>query len=208
MKILRADVMGMCFGVRDALKIIDDIDRPREVTIHGELVHNETVLTQLGLRGFQMKGEAERNELPPTDTVLITAHGISTKERQRLESAGKKLIDTTCPLVERAHEAALKLQRDGYHVLVIGRRGHVEVQGVVEDLDSYDVIQSVDEVRPYPSRRLGIMCQTTATARQVQQIRASVIPPRHISSRWRRCSSRSRRWSSSAARTPTTPGNW
>ena len=76
-----------------------------------------------------------------TDTVLITAHGISETERQRLESAGKTLIDTTCPLVMRAHDAAQRLQREGRHVLVIGRRGHVEVQGVIEDLLSYEVVQ-------------------------------------------------------------------
>jgi 4-hydroxy-3-methylbut-2-enyl diphosphate reductase len=174
MKIIRAEVMGMCFGVRDALQVIADISRPEGVTIHGELVHNEAVLTHLGARGFKMVGEAERRRLPETDTVLITAHGVSTRERRRLEGAGKKLVDTTCPLVTRAHDAARKLREAGYHVLVIGRRGHVEVQGVVEDLDSFDVVQAVEEVRRYPSRKLGIMCQTTATARQVREIRAAV----------------------------------
>jgi 4-hydroxy-3-methylbut-2-enyl diphosphate reductase len=174
MKVIRAEVMGMCFGVRDALKVIEGIDRPAAVTIHGELVHNEAVLTQLGMRGFQMVEEKNRQHLPPTDKVLITAHGVSMKERRRLVEAGKTLLDTTCPLVTRAHDAARKLRTEGYHVLVIGRRGHVEVQGVVEDLDSYDVIQSVDEVRRYPFSRLGIMCQTTATARQVREIREAV----------------------------------
>jgi 4-hydroxy-3-methylbut-2-enyl diphosphate reductase len=171
MKVIQAEVMGMCFGVRDALQIIHEIEQPTAVTIHGELVHNETVLTQLGARGFKMVGEASRQQVPETATVLITAHGVSQKERRRLEQAGKTLVDTTCPLVARAHEAAQKLQAAGFHVLVIGRRGHVEVQGIVEDLDSFDVIQSVKEVRHYPSRRLGIMCQTTSPARHVRQIR-------------------------------------
>jgi 4-hydroxy-3-methylbut-2-enyl diphosphate reductase len=174
MKVIRAEVMGMCFGVRDALKVIKGIERPGSVTIHGELVHNEAVLVQLGARGFHMVEEKSRRGLPDTDTVLITAHGVSTKERRRLEAAGKTLVDTTCPLVSRAHEAARRLREEGYYVLVIGRRGHVEVQGVVEDLDSYDVIQSAAEVRRYPFRRLGIMCQTTATARQVREIRETV----------------------------------
>jgi 4-hydroxy-3-methylbut-2-enyl diphosphate reductase len=174
MKVIRAEVMGMCFGVRDALKILADIDRPEAVTIHGELVHNEAVLTRLEARGFRMVGETARTELPLTDTVLITAHGVSQVERQRLEAAGKRLVDTTCPLVTRAHHAAQKLQADGYHVLVIGRRGHVEVQGVVEDLHSFDVIQSAEEVRRYPHRRLGIMCQTTSPARHVACIREAV----------------------------------
>lgn len=174
MKVLSADVMGMCFGVRDALEIIGTVQQPAGVTIHGELVHNEAVLDRLQERGFHMIDEHHRQEVPATETVLITAHGISNRERQRLESAGKRLLDTTCPLVARAHDAAQKLQRDGYHVLVIGRRGHVEVQGIIGDLTSFDVLQAPDEVRRYPSKRLGIMCQTTTPARMVQAIRDAV----------------------------------
>jgi 4-hydroxy-3-methylbut-2-enyl diphosphate reductase len=174
MKVLVADVLGMCFGVRDALKVIDCLVEPEAVTIHGELVHNEVVLKQLHARGFRMAGEAERSGLPATPLVLITAHGVSDVERQRLAGAGKQLVDTTCPLVTRVHKAALGLQAEGFHVLVIGRRGHVEVQGVIEDLHSFDVIQSPDEVRCYPFERLGIVCQTTAAARNVAAVRAAV----------------------------------
>jgi 4-hydroxy-3-methylbut-2-enyl diphosphate reductase len=109
-----------------------------------------------------------------TDAVLITAHGISHKERARLESAGKKLIDTTCPLVTRAHDAAQKLQAEGRHLLVIGKRGHVEVQGIVEDLESFDVLQSPDEVRTYTHDKIGIMCQTTTPVAHADTIRAEI----------------------------------
>jgi 4-hydroxy-3-methylbut-2-enyl diphosphate reductase len=174
MKVLVADVMGMCFGVRDALKVIDGIDRPAEVTIHGELVHNELVLRNLRERGFPMAPETGRTRLPGSPLVLITAHGVSDVERQRLVAAHKQLVDTTCPLVLRVHKAAQSLQEEGYHVLVIGRRGHVEVQGIIEDLDSFDLIQNADEVRRYPHNRLGIVCQTTTPTRKVQAIRAAV----------------------------------
>ncbi len=174
MKVIRAEVMGMCFGVRDALQVIEQVPQPQRVTIHGELVHNEAVLTDLQERGFRMHGERERHAMPATETVLITAHGISHAERQRLEAAGKRLVDTTCPLVERAHQAALRLQAEGYHVLVIGRRGHVEVEGIIGDLQHFDIVENAKEVRQYPARRLGIMCQTTAQAAQVEKIRAAV----------------------------------
>lgn len=174
MRVIRAEVMGMCFGVRDALKALEEIERPEAVTIHGELVHNEAVLVRLGARGFHMVGESDRGGVPDTDTVLITAHGVSERERRRLEAAGKRLVDTTCPLVTRAHHAAQKLQAEGYHVLLIGRHGHVEIQGVTEDLDSCDVIQSPEEVRRYPHRKLGIMCQTTTPARLAARVRSAV----------------------------------
>src|SRR5262249_27418684 len=113
-------------------------------------------------------------EVPRTPLVLITAHGVSEAERSRLQGAGKKLLDTTCPLVNRAHDAARQLQEEGFHVLLIGRHGHVEVQGVVEDLRSFDVIQGPEEVGRYPYVKLGIVCQTTATAANVRAVREAV----------------------------------
>jgi len=151
------------------------VERPETVTIHGELVHNEKVLDDLHERGFQMVGETNRQSLPLTQTVLITAHGVSDRERTRLSEAGKRLIDTTCPLVTRAHQAAQKLQADGRHVLVIGKRGHVEVQGIIEDLRSFDVIQSLDEVRTYPGAKLGVMCQTTTPVGHADQLRTAIV---------------------------------
>ncbi|MGF1580068.1 MAG: 4-hydroxy-3-methylbut-2-enyl diphosphate reductase [Gemmataceae bacterium] len=174
MNIIKADILGMCFGVRDALGAMTRVENPDTVTIHGELVHNEQVLVQLRSRGFQMVGEDERDHIPETGTVMITAHGISNKERQRLIEAGKTLVDTTCPLVHRAHQAAQKLQDQGFHVLVIGKRGHVEVQGIVEDLHSYDIISIADEVATYPYDKLGVMCQTTSSERLVREIRQAI----------------------------------
>ncbi len=175
MRVIRADVLGMCFGVRDSLERIDEIAEPGSVTIHGELVHNEIVQGELAARGFAILDEnARKNALPETKVVLITAHGISDRERARLVSGGKQLIDTTCPLVRRVHEAACRLRDEGYHVLVIGRRGHVEVDGITEDLERFDVIESEDDVRHYPCTRLGIVCQSTATERRVDSIRAAV----------------------------------
>jgi 4-hydroxy-3-methylbut-2-enyl diphosphate reductase len=174
MKVVLADVLGMCFGVRDALKLMNGLADPEAVTIHGELVHNEWVLSDLRARGFRMVDEKHRRELPRTPLVLITAHGVSDAERQRLEGAGKRLVDTTCPLVARAHTAARQLQDEGFHVLVIGKRGHVEVQGIIEDLHAFEVIQTPEEVRWYPHPKLGIMCQTTATAENVQRIRSTI----------------------------------
>ncbi len=114
MRVIRAEVMGLCFGVRDALEVIDGIDEPATVTIHGQLVHNEIVQLQLEARGFPMSGEAQRGDsMPETPAILVTAHGISDRERERLVSAGKRLIDTTCPLVVRVHQAARRSRQRG-----------------------------------------------------------------------------------------------
>jgi 4-hydroxy-3-methylbut-2-enyl diphosphate reductase len=174
MRVVRAEAMGMCFGVRDALAALGAVADPASVTIRGELVHNEAVLDGLRGRGFGMLAESVRDELPATPVVAVTAHGISDRERSRLESGGKRVLDTTCPLVRRAHLAARGLAERGYHVLVAGRPGHVEVRGIVEDLPSYDVVPDCDTVREYASRRLGVIAQTTTAPRKFQAICAAV----------------------------------
>jgi 4-hydroxy-3-methylbut-2-enyl diphosphate reductase len=175
MRVIRAEVMGLCFGVRDALEVVEGIDEPATVTILGQLVHNEVVQGRLAARGFAMQDEARRGtSLPETPGVLVTAHGISDRERGWLEAEGKRIIDTTCPLVARVHHAARTLQAQGYHVLVIGRKGHVEVEGIIGDLEDSHVIESVEDVESYPHRRLGIVCQTTMTEDRVARIRAAI----------------------------------
>ncbi len=164
----------MCFGVRDALGVLETVAAPGQATIQGELVHNEVVLDRLRRRGFAMVEEADRGGLPATSDVVVTAHGLSAVRRERLEAAGKRLIDTTCPLVHRVHLAARNLRARGYHILVVGRPGHVEVRGIVEDLEQFEVIPSPEAVRTYPQSRLGVVCQTTVSPRRVQEIRAAI----------------------------------
>lgn len=173
-EVILASSMGMCFGVRDALAITERIADPQDVTVHGQLVHNPAVLDQLRARGFRQSAELSRDVLPETRQVLITAHGISDAERHRLVMAGKQLIDTTCPLVSRVHREAQRLAAEGFHVLLIGKPGHVEVRGIVEDLPSYDIISAPDDVRTYESQQLGIVCQTTANPALVAEICAHV----------------------------------
>ena len=174
MRVIRSDVMGMCFGVRDALAILDGIDDPRNVTIHGELVHNQVVLHQLGAMGFRQSDERARAAIPATSSVLITAHGVSDAERSRLEDAGKALIDTTCPLVARAHRAARALHDQGYHVVVIGKPGHVEVRGLVGDLKHVDVVAGPGDARRIDAAKIGIVCQTTMPPRKAAVVREAI----------------------------------
>jgi 4-hydroxy-3-methylbut-2-enyl diphosphate reductase len=174
MRVIRATAMGMCFGVRDALTAMEQIVDPSRVTVHGELVHNDEVLRDLRDRGFAMNSEARRCALPVTERVVITAHGVSERERQHLVDAGKDLIDTTCPLVRRVHQAAQELQRAGWFVLVIGRADHVEVQGIIGDLDHYAVIANEAAARNFGKRRLGVICQSTTPPDEAERVLAAI----------------------------------
>jgi 4-hydroxy-3-methylbut-2-enyl diphosphate reductase len=144
------------------------------VTIHGELVHNEVVLAGLAARGFHSALEGDRDALPSTPLVMITAHGVSDRERTRLERAGRRLVDTTCPLVHKIHRAAQALANEGRHVLIIGRPGHVEVRGILDDLPSGEVVDGTNSVRTYPHPRLGIVCQSTTPPRLAAEVNAAI----------------------------------
>lgn len=174
MRVITAKAAGMCFGVRDALAALDGVDQPGSVAIYGELVHNDIVLHQLELRGFQQLPETGREELPTAAQIVITAHGISDNRRQQLVAAGKSLIDTTCPLVARVHRAAQGLAQSGAFVVVIGRAGHVEVEGIVGDLEAFAVVPSVTAVGTYPSQTIGVVCQTTFPVDEAAAIRRQI----------------------------------
>jgi 4-hydroxy-3-methylbut-2-en-1-yl diphosphate reductase len=173
MLILRADAMGMCFGVRDALAVVGRLPQPSAVTIHGELVHNGEVLARLDRAGFVRSPEAAR-AVPSTPVVLVTAHGISDRERARLLAAGKQLVDTTCPLVGKAHAAAQQLAAEGRRVIVLGKRDHVEVRGIVEDLEAPLVVGSEADIECWPQARLGVVAQTTMPEERAAQLLAAI----------------------------------
>jgi 4-hydroxy-3-methylbut-2-en-1-yl diphosphate reductase len=174
--VTRARELGMCFGVRDALALTHSISNPVNVTVFGQLVHNHQVTKTLADQGFTLTDEAARPATSQitTPSVLITAHGVSDAQRQSFIQAGLTIVDTTCPLVKKAHTAALTLAHEDRHVLVIGKPGHVEVLGLTGDMPSFDVIPSPGDVKTYPYDRLGIIAQTTITDETYDAVVAEV----------------------------------
>ncbi len=168
LRILRADHLGMCFGVRDALALAHREAARQPVTVLGDLVHNETVLEDLRARGVRLEQDLEAVETP---TVLITAHGASAKRIAAVTARGHRLVEATCPLVHVAHRAVRTLVAEGYHPVIVGRRDHVEVLGMTEDLDAYDVVLSDADVDALtPRERFGVAAQTTQPIPRVRAL--------------------------------------
>ncbi len=166
MKIIKAEHLGMCFGVRDAIALAQSAARKQPLTILGELVHNEAVLTDLGRRGIRLETDPANVQ---TRTAMITAHGASESAIARARSHGLEVFEGTCPLVTFAHRAVARLLADGYHPVIIGKRGHVEVRGLTEDLAAFDIIESefdIEKLEPHP--RIGVASQTTQPIARVQ----------------------------------------
>lgn len=160
--------MGMCFGVRDAIELAQGRAAAGPVTVFGDLVHNDTVLADLRGRGVLIRQDASDI---PTREVLITAHGASNRRIEGLRQLGLTVTEATCPLVHRAHQALQKLVAAGFHPLVIGQAGHVEVRGLTEDHPGCDVVLTENEVDQLPERpRYGVVSQTTQPVARVREL--------------------------------------
>ncbi len=168
MKILKAEHMGMCFGVRDAIVLAKERSQTGGVTVLGELVHNRSVLEDLGRRGVRFEGQAEKVE---TDDVMITAHGAAEREIERIRGLGLNVIEATCPLVRHAHDSVRRLAEEGYHPVIIGKRDHVEVRGLTGDLNEFDVVLTEEDIAELePRARFGVAAQTTQPLIKVEAL--------------------------------------
>jgi 4-hydroxy-3-methylbut-2-en-1-yl diphosphate reductase len=168
MKIIRAEHLGMCFGVKDAIALATETSKREPLTILGDLVHNETVLAELRAKGIGIEQNAEN---VATQTVMITAHGASDRKLNDAKNRGLKVLEATCPLVHVAHRSLAELIREGFHPIIIGKRGHVEVRGLTEDLDNVDVVLDDEDVAKLcRSERFGIISQTTQPIEKVRRL--------------------------------------
>src|SRR5687767_8559523 len=129
MEIRLAKEMGMCFGVRDTLKMIDEAGQSRErIDTLGTLVHNPQLVERLSAQGVEVVKSLEGVSAP---TMAVTAHGAAPEVYRRAQDAGLELIDTTCPLVTRVQQLAKSLMEQGHWVIVYGDASHPEVIGIL-----------------------------------------------------------------------------
>jgi 4-hydroxy-3-methylbut-2-enyl diphosphate reductase len=158
----------MCFGVRDAIDLALEHADAGPLTILGDLVHNPTVLSALEAKGIAVAQDVAQVTTP---TLMVTAHGTSERTLSRTRALGLAVVEATCPLVRVAHRAVVSLAAEGYHVIVIGQRDHVEVRGLTGDLDDFDVVLTEDDVLALDEHpRFGVASQTTQPVERVRHL--------------------------------------
>jgi 4-hydroxy-3-methylbut-2-enyl diphosphate reductase len=168
MRILRAARLGMCFGVRDAIALAFEHADAGPLTILGDLVHNPTVLSALAAKGVTVVQDLAQVR---TATVMVTAHGTSDRTLARTRDLGLTVVEATCPLVDVAHRAVAALAREGYHVVIVGQRDHVEVRGLTGDLDRFDIVLKDEDVLGLEEHpRFGVAAQTTQAVERVRHL--------------------------------------
>jgi 4-hydroxy-3-methylbut-2-enyl diphosphate reductase len=172
-----SDCAGFCWGVERALDITLQAaeDAPEPVNTLGPLIHNPAVIGDLKMRGVGVISEpSEATE----GTVVLRSHGVPKDAKETLAAAGVTVIDATCPFVTAAQEKAARLKADGYLVIILGEKDHPEVLG----LRSYAgenslVIESpADLPVKLPSRRIGVVVQTTQSLERLSELAAHLAP--------------------------------
>ena len=173
MKVSLANAMGTCFGVRDAIDLAMSPEFNSDLTIVGQLVHNPQVSESLKKNGISLVPGIEDIDQIKTKKVMITAHGAAEKTKQKLQDAGFIVYDASCPLVMRVHQTIKSLVTKGFFPVVIGQEDHVEVKGIVGDLEDHLVINNEDDFKKIKKsgyRKLGIVSQTTQQTDKVENL--------------------------------------
>ena len=173
MRVSLASALGTCFGVQDAINLAMEPEFKSDLTIIGQLVHNPQVNESLKNNGVALVKGVDRIDQIKTKKVMITAHGAAEKFKKKLTDAGFIVYDASCPLVMRVHKTIKSMVEKNYFPVVIGQEDHVEVKGIVGDLDEYFVINHEDDlekIKKSAKSRLGIVSQTTLQVEKVENL--------------------------------------
>jgi len=165
MQVLLANPRGFCAGVERAITIVE-----RALTLHGapiyvrhEVVHNRFVVEDLKSKGAVFVEEL--GEVPPGSTVIFSAHGVSKAVRGEADARGLRVFDATCPLVTKVHVEVAKMRSAGREIVMIGHRGHPEVEGTMGQAEGgMHLVENVEDVSRLEVRNpeeLGYVTQTT-----------------------------------------------
>lgn len=127
MKKIVADHAGFCFGVKRAIDLAESTVQGQRVSCYGPLIHNPQEVDRLAKLGIWSKDE---ESIQPGETVLIRTHGVGPQIYEDLQEKGCRIVDATCPYVQKAQRLAAQAVKEGFQVIILGDRSHPEVQGL------------------------------------------------------------------------------
>jgi 4-hydroxy-3-methylbut-2-enyl diphosphate reductase len=178
MEVLLAQPRGFCAGVDRAIEIVE-----RALELHGapiyvkhEIVHNTYVVDDLRAKGAVFVEELA--EVPAGGTVVFSAHGVSLAVEREAQQRGLRVFDATCPLVTKVHVEVAKMRAQGREIIMIGHKGHPEVEGTMGQADDgmylVETVADVERLRARDPKRLAYVTQTTLSIDDAAQIVAAL----------------------------------
>ena len=177
-EILLAEPRGFCAGVDRAIDIVEAAITKfgRPIYVRHEIVHNTYVVNDLKTKGAIFIEEL--SDVPPGATLVFSAHGVSKAVQAEAEARGFNIFDATCPLVSKVHVEVAKLHKEGYEFIMIGHKGHPEVEGTMGQLpDGIHLVEDVHDVvnaHPKQTELLAVVTQTTLSVDDAAEILQAV----------------------------------
>jgi len=177
-EIILAEPRGFCAGVDRAIDIVEHALSKfgAPIYVRHEIVHNTHVVDDLRARGAIFIEDL--NDVPPNATLVFSAHGVPKEVEHEAERRGFRVFDATCPLVTKVHVEVAKLHKEGYEFIMIGHKGHPEVEGTMGQLPSgihlVEDEEDVLTVQPAQTRKLAVVTQTTLSVDDAADIMAAV----------------------------------
>ncbi|GAA3997778.1 4-hydroxy-3-methylbut-2-enyl diphosphate reductase [Comamonas faecalis] len=177
-KIILAEPRGFCAGVDRAIEIVEralaKFGPP--IYVRHEIVHNTYVVSDLKAKGAIFIEDLA--DVPPGATLIFSAHGVSRAVQDEARARGFSIFDATCPLVTKVHVEVAKLAKEGYEFIMIGHKGHPEVEGTMGQLDVgiylVETVEDVARVQPAQTEKLAVVTQTTLSVDDAAEITAAV----------------------------------
>jgi 4-hydroxy-3-methylbut-2-enyl diphosphate reductase len=177
-EVILAEPRGFCAGVDRAIEIVEralaKFGAP--IYVRHEIVHNTYVVNELKAKGAVFIEDLA--EVPPGSTLVFSAHGVSKAVQAEAHERGFDVFDATCPLVTKVHVEVAKLAKEGYEFIMIGHKGHPEVEGTMGQLSSgihlVEEVADVAKVQPAQTRKLAVVTQTTLSVDDAAEIAAAV----------------------------------
>lgn len=177
-EVMLAEPRGFCAGVDRAIEIVEralaKFGAP--IYVRHEIVHNTYVVNDLKAKGAIFIEDLA--VVPPGATLVFSAHGVSQEVRREAAERGFSIFDATCPLVTKVHVEVAKLSKEGYEFLMIGHKGHPEVEGTMGQLSEgiylVEDVADVERVQVRKPERLAVVTQTTLSVDDAAEILAAV----------------------------------
>ncbi|MEG0788538.1 MAG: 4-hydroxy-3-methylbut-2-enyl diphosphate reductase, partial [Comamonas sp.] len=177
-EVLLAEPRGFCAGVDRAIEIVERALQKfgRPIYVRHEIVHNTFVVNDLKEKGAIFIEELD--DVPPGATLVFSAHGVSKAVQDEAKARGFTIFDATCPLVTKVHVEVAKLAKEGYEFLMIGHKGHPEVEGTMGQLsEGIHLVEDeadVAKVAPKQTELLAVVTQTTLSVDDAAGIKAAI----------------------------------
>ncbi len=177
-EVVLAEPRGFCAGVDRAIEIVERalLKFGAPIYVRHEIVHNTYVVNDLKAKGAIFIEDLA--EVPPGATLVFSAHGVSQAVRREAQARGFSIFDATCPLVTKVHVEVAKLHKEGYEFLMIGHKGHPEVEGTMGQLYGgiylVEDVADVERVQVNNPDRLAVVTQTTLSVDDTVDIVAAV----------------------------------